>query len=314
MQRCLPTDARCALLPQGVVEPSDDVLWVLRQQRLWSKSASLRKASIQRWRTIALALVVTGAVLATISAQIAGVSSGAGRLLGGAAAVAVGLVPVIRGRKLDRASVRAWTRARSVSEGLKSELYRYLASAGEHAGGHEEAKLRLACEDIVARASDLAAGLVGIDPGELRLPPVDDVPSYVEHRVQEQIDGFYRPKAAQAEYRLRLAREAEFVASLAAAGLGALAAIDGFGAAAWLPVATTIAAALVAHTAAAHYEDELFGYTTTVTRLESVRDDWRRRTKDGPDPEADSALVSAAEEAISVENKGWMAKWQSDDG
>jgi hypothetical protein len=49
------------------------------------------------------------------------------------------------------------------------------------------------------------------------------------------------PKAAAAKRRVKLTRSLEFTATLPAAALGAIAALDGFApAAAWLPVATTL--------------------------------------------------------------------------
>jgi SMODS and SLOG-associating 2TM effector domain 1/Protein of unknown function (DUF4231) len=296
----------------GEAARSEEAVWVARQQRIWSTAASARKASIQLWRTIALALIVGSAVLAMAASQVAGISSGIGRVLGTAAAVAAGLVAVIRSTKLDSASTRDWTRARSVAEGLKSELYRYLARAGDYAGGDADARLREMGEEIADGARDLAGDLVVIEPGDVPIPPVTDARQYVELRVQDQIDGYYRPRAAVAARRLKLARSVEFAASLIAAALAAIAVAGGIAVAAeWVPVVTTIAAAVVAHTAAAHYQDELLGYTATANRLESVRDEWRRRTRAGADAAADADVVRKAEEAISVENRGWMAKWQS---
>jgi hypothetical protein len=291
---------------------SEEALWVARQQWRWSKAASARKASLSFWRTIALTLFVASAVLATAASQVATVSSGLGRALASAAAVAAGLVAVARSTKLDSASTRDWTRSRSVAEGLKSELYCYLAHAGDYAGADADWRLRATGQEIIDRAPDLAGDLLEIEPGDVEIPAVADTSSYVQHRVQEQIDGYYRPRASESARRLQLARSVEFTASLIAAILAAIAAAGGVARAAeWVPVVTTLATAVVAHAAAAHYQDELLSFTATANRLEFVRDEWRRRTRESADLSADADVVTKAEEAISVENQGWMAKWQS---
>jgi Protein of unknown function (DUF4231) len=90
-------------------------LW--KQQSVWSQTAHRMKASIGRARSAALALTVGGAVLATLATRLPATQATASSVLAITAAVAVGLVPVLRD----------WTRARSVSEALKSEIYWYLA-------------------------------------------------------------------------------------------------------------------------------------------------------------------------------------------
>jgi hypothetical protein len=71
-----------------------EALW--RQQSIWSQTANRMKASIGRARSAALALTVGGAVLATLAAQLPAGQARAGSVLAVAAAVGVGLVPVLR--------------------------------------------------------------------------------------------------------------------------------------------------------------------------------------------------------------------------
>jgi hypothetical protein len=76
----------------------------------------------------------------------------------------------------------------------------------------------------------------------------------------------------------------------------------------WVPVVTTVGAAVTAHAAAARYEYLLVEYLRTTEELERMRD---RR---GPASKlTDEQLVRKAEEVISVQNEGWMAKLTSDD-
>ena len=107
---------------------SNDVLtWAWDKQSQWSQAAGNLKKSLFRARKIALWLTVSAAVLAALSVQLAGVSATWGRGLAFAAAVAAALVPVAQ-RFTSRTRVQDWTRARSVSEALKAEVYRFRAS------------------------------------------------------------------------------------------------------------------------------------------------------------------------------------------
>jgi drug/metabolite transporter (DMT)-like permease len=73
-----------------------EVAW--QQQSVWSQAANRLKGELTRWRAIALGLTIAGAVLTTLAVQVAELSSPGGKGLALAGAVAVGLVPVVRGR------------------------------------------------------------------------------------------------------------------------------------------------------------------------------------------------------------------------
>jgi hypothetical protein len=68
-------------------------LW--RQQSIWSQTANRMKASIGRARSAALALTLGGAVLATLATRLSAGQAGVGSVRAVAAAVGVGLVPVL---------------------------------------------------------------------------------------------------------------------------------------------------------------------------------------------------------------------------
>jgi hypothetical protein len=72
---------------------------------------------------------------------------------------------------------------------------------------------------------------------------------------------------------------------------------------------TTVGAAITAHAAAARYDYLLVEYLRTAEELERLRD--RRGSASNL---TDEALVKKAENIISVQNQGWMAKLTSDDG
>ena len=108
-------------------------------------------------------------------------------------------------------------------------------------------------------------------PDKKTLPAVSDLDSYIEQRVNEQITSYYRPRAALYETRVRRLRAARDAVSAIAVVLGALAAAFGIsGLSAWIPVTTTIGAALVAHAAASRYDHQVIEFLRTADQLDEL--------------------------------------------
>jgi len=295
-----------------------DVAEVWRNHRRWSSTANRLKKEIVLWRSTALVLAIVGAVLATLATQV-GTDTVAGRWASGLAAVALALVPVIRATRLGRSAIETWTRARSASEALKALVYVRLTwtppegTSDPEAGLPRDAELRRAAHVILRDVGDLEGQTLGVPDDDAPVPSVTDVGSYVERRVQPQIDGFYRRSAEKEQKRLRLFRRVELVLSLLGAVLGAAAATTGTDAvAAWVAVVTTVGAAITAHIAAARYEHHVISYLATARQLRFLVREWRSGGDSGPD--AATRLVQECEDVISRENESWMAAWSRDDG
>jgi Protein of unknown function (DUF4231) len=187
------------------MDPGDDrqtaepAVLAWQRQSVWSQAANRLKGNLTRWRAIALGLTIAGALLATLAVQVATLSSPTGKVLTWAGAVAVGLVPVIRGR-FGSPVVQDWTRARSTSEALKSEVFMYLAGTGRYRGSDRDQHLQDQVDAIERDAGDLLVNTAGLQPVVRGLPAVHDVDSYVQQRVTAQIDGYYRPQAARQQW------------------------------------------------------------------------------------------------------------------
>jgi hypothetical protein len=282
--------------------PDEHAARTLARQRVWSETATRLKAAIVRARTVALVLGIVAAALAIAAVQLADVQETTARLLGILAGLAAGLAPLAL-RRAGTEQVRDWTRARSAAEGLKTELYEYLAGGSAYVGGEPSqhlAERTRAIDDNVGDLLDLSAA----EPAPAPMPAVHDVASYVEVRVQDQIDRYYRPNAARYQRVVRRLR-------LAGDGLGAVAVVLGVAAgagapdqlAAWVPVVTTVAASLTAHIAASRYDHQIVEFLRTAQQLEHIVEAHADGTI------SDSALVDACEQVISVENQGWMTNW-----
>lgn len=118
-------------------------LW--REQPLWSRTANRMKQRIERARLAALVLVVGVAVVSTAVAALAQAAPAAGQALAALGAVGAAVLPVLR-PAWSGTRLRDWTRARSVSEALKSDVHLFLA--GDRGGdlllhpGHPSVRYR----------------------------------------------------------------------------------------------------------------------------------------------------------------------------
>ncbi|MET9002196.1 DUF4231 domain-containing protein [Amycolatopsis sp. NPDC004169] len=289
-----------------MTDPTVNLLW--RRQSVWSQAADRLKARLGRSRTTALVLTITGAVLGTTSAELIGAAALAGRILAACSCVALALASYVIAATGPQVA-RNWTRARSVSEALKADVYCYLAGAGPFRDEDRETTGQQRLEELSGSAGDLLKHIADIEPIVRELPRVSDVNSYAKERVRAQLETYYRPKARKLAGCVRWGRRIEVGLGALAAALGAVVAV--FPAAtvsAWIGVVTTVATAIAAHVSAARYEHQQIEFTRTADELERLL---ARRS--GADKLDDDAFVQACERVISIENEGWMAKLGIDD-
>jgi hypothetical protein len=235
-------------------------------------------------------------------------TSSLGRVLSGIAALALAVVPVIRGSKLGKDRIEDWNRARSASEAVKAEIYLYLTRTPPYDREDRDEELLKQTDGIIGQVDDLSGDTIGRPDTDVPQPDVHDVASYLRWRVQPQIDDYYRPQAARQQRWLSLFRGIEFTLSVLAAVLGAIVAtahLNRIGV--WVAVVTTVGAAITAHIAAARYEHLVISYLSTARQLRSLLRRWEARSD--KDPTAAGMLVRECEDAISRENESWMAAW-----
>jgi hypothetical protein len=283
-------------------------LW--SQQSVWSRTADAMKRRIERARLIALGVVVAIAILATLAGVLASDYLAASRVLASGAAFGAVVLTVLR-PSWSGAALESWTRARSVSEALKTELFLFLAGVGDYADReHRLERLRTKTDDIQERADDLTDQQTGIAPVQRELPDVRDTISYFEVRVTGQIETYYQKKANELRRTLRRFGQIETALVLLGGALGILAAVIGAGKVApWVPVTTTIGTAIAVHVAASQYQFQRLEFLRTAGKL--LR--FRREALASETTEARRGdLVVEAEAVISIENKGWMAALAED--
>ncbi len=281
-------------------------LW--REQSAWSQTADRMKGRIVRARLLALGTVVLVALAATTAASTAAGAPLVAKLLAGLAAVGSGVLPLLR-PAWSGPALKNWTRARSVSEALKSDVYLWLARLAPYQDDDDAVELTKRTGLVLVDAADLEKHRSGIQPVARDLPPVVDAASFFAVRVGGQIDKYYRPRAALLRRRLKQFRMVEIALGAAGVVLGLVAALAALSLAAWIAVVATVTTAFAVHVAATRYEFQEIEFTRTAVRLEQLTEEAEQYSGD---PSGLGAAAIKAEDVISIENQGWMAKLSED--
>jgi hypothetical protein len=231
-----------------------------------------------------------------------------------ASAVLMAVVALVGRTKTSPDRLREWLRARSASEGLKSEVYLFVMRSGPYREAEPHLKLSDRLAAIADATRDLTTVVADLLPSEAKPPPDPmSLETYLQQRVRSQINEYYRRKAAQEARRVSTYRSAEFGLAIVGVVLGIWSGTSEHGPllSPWAAVLTTAIAAVAAHLAAGRHEYQVTTYTATALQLERLSTRFEDRHRDRPaTPQEIDELVSECEAAISVENQGWMTQWE----
>lgn len=289
-----------------------------RDQAIWSETANRLKYDLTKWRNRAAFAGVLGAFFTTLAAALVELDDKwillrASIALSGA--VILSVVPYVARTKASKDRVREWVRARSASEALKETIYRYLIGASPFGADSSPADLIKHTLEIKEKVRDLNIHTTSIEPQLKARPLALTIDDYVERRVNDQIDRYYRPKGGENAHAAKRLHDLEFMLGMLAVVMGALASaavamrlpeLSGLGP--WVAVVTTATAAVTSHLAASRYDHQAMTYLGTADRLAGLRDEWLANPN-----RLDSAIVAQfvdnCEHAISTENEAWLAEW-----
>jgi hypothetical protein len=305
-------DTGIELAPAKVVESA----WL--DQATWSETANRLKSELTTWRYRAAGAGIIGAFLEVLAGTLAVLGDtwwGLRSVLALTGAIILAVVPYVVKNKTSKDNVRAWVRARSVSEALKETIYRYLVGVPPFGSGSSPSDLVRRCQTLKDKVQDLYPYAASVQPKKTERPLTLSIDGYVENRVNDQINRYYHPKGRQNADAARKLHDLEFYLGLLAVIIGAIA-----GAATayklpelaalspWVAVVTTAGAAVTAHLAASRYDYAAMTYFSTADRLKGLRDEW---LSDPNRYESTRVIkfVDDCENAISTENEAWLAEW-----
>jgi len=312
LERNTPEDLLCTA--------AVDAVW--KRHRRWSIVASRRRASVHRARVQSLFFLVAGASLQTIAVQTDRYALVA-RITG---AACLGAAPLLTSACLSKEKISEWTRSRTISESIKRQVFTFRAGVAPYDGDRGTAAQNLV--DEVAGISDSARDLNIY----YALTRADDVPSppkldrlgYIHHRIDKQIDGFYKTRArkqARTSAFLKVCRNT-LAGAAATVGFvtGSKAAVADVGAVSivrkvattfvnrvgiWGPALTAASAAFAAHIHESHYDEQVNEFTYSAQHLENLYLCLPLETKPGTTEWSD--FVLDCESVIASSTSAWMS-------
>ena len=283
----------------------------------WAAFSRKKKPQLFFWRRLVLGLGLAGAVFETLSTYDILPPIGEINPVGFVGAAALAVAAVFSRQVLGGDPERVWVRSRSVAEALQSEAYKFCTRVPPYDRDDREQELKEQRGKIVEAMRDVPLIPDPAKRAEKPAPPEGmSVTTYLETRIASQIDlsdGFYWKSARDLERRVGRFKWAVVTFAAGSAILGVFGAAGISQVAIWVAVLTTVSASVAAYFQANRYEYLLLSYTATARRLKELSEELRRVPESSLGER--NRLILACEEAISVENQAWMAKWlQKPDG
>jgi len=279
-----------------------------RLYRTYAATSRKIKKTIQQWRLIVFSLTVLGAILGTLSQQLATPEPGLPiKILGTLGAIFIALAAYFSKEILGSTRELNWIQARSAAEKFKSDSFLYATRTQPYDAENAAEILSTRTYELEETIKELPTEIItsaektrGILADQL------SVEDYIQQRINSQIDDFYIPAAAKNHKIVKRYEWLRIGFGVVGIILGALNWIEST--AGWIAVVSTITAALAAHLYAGRHIYLELSYKATARRLEVLRDQWYLSKKSKTDQDA---LILACENAISIENSSWLAKWSS---
>jgi SMODS and SLOG-associating 2TM effector domain 1/Protein of unknown function (DUF4231) len=282
------------------------------RQSIWSTTAGVlkRRVDIARWVTFTFSIF--GALLAAMASQL---NDPARMYFAIAGAALLAVVTFVKSRLLGGGQITNWARARTASEALKREAYKYAVSVTPYddplkrnaALNRERERIERDVDDLLASA--VLSAKAGSAPRAMLSRD-----EYVAGRVREQIDRFYLPRANMNKKIGVSLRWVEFSLALTATVITAMVGVAGkelfgikFDFVAFTAVLTTIAGAVLAHLEATRCDFLVMIYRATARRLSAEMAN--PGDVNALSAEQWSDFVNRCEAIISDENTSWAAKW-----
>ena len=279
--------------------------------RDWAASSRQQKKKLFRWRAIVLLLGMVGAAFETIVASeiFSPIKFNDIDIIGILGFICLALAAYFSRNILGGKPEKKWIGARSVSEALKSESYKYVTRVSTYKGDDKDQQLIKKVNVINDSANSLGMIPESSNRAKKSHPKTDmSVEEYINDRLIDQINretGFYWKSARLNKKKVKGFSNSALFMGVVTAVLGGCDTFNISGTAIWVAVLTTFSTSLAAYFQAGRYEYLVTSYSATARRLENLLAQWNAN----PDVSEKESFILACEEAISFENHGWIAEW-----
>ena len=289
--------------------------YVWGKYREYAITSRKRKAELTAWRLRVLIFGITGAILGTLCQESIRLGfnditnlSWVPFILGFSSAAAIGLATYFGKELVNPYQEQRWIRSRSMAEALKSEIYLFRSNSHPYDTDKKPEQLIENAVELLKKVGDLPTEIISDEQKQKGLPTEDlTVDEYIENRVNDQINNFYRPSSDELKQKMRRNKNIGLSLGVFAVVLGALGLTTGW-TAGWIAVIATIAASITAFAYAGRYQYLIISYQTTANKLERLRVLWESKGKADNDTDARNKFIRDCEAVISIENSAWMAE------
>ena len=294
-------------------DPEQEALaYMWGQYRTYALTAGRCKKELLSWRWRVLMLGMVGALAGTLCQELIhlGFKTMAGwsrlpAVLGWLSAACLGLATLFGKELVSPDRERRWIRARSLAEAFKKEVFLFRTATPPYADGERAGCLLQRSDELLKGATDLIPDPISEQDKGRKLPEPDlTLEGYLAERIDDQINNFYRVRVAELSAKLKRNKSVALVLGVLAAMLGAFGATGWT--AGWVAVISTITASLAAYAYGGRYQYLIISYQATANRLERLRAQFQILYQN--DTAACHRFIQTCEEAISIENSGWMSE------
>jgi hypothetical protein len=288
--------------------------YVWGKYREYAHTSRKRKAELTTWRYRVLLFGITGALLGTLCQESIRLGfnnisnlSWVPLILGLLSATAIGLATYFGKEISNPYQEQSWIRSRSMAEALKSEIYLFLSNSPPYDTDKKPEQLMEKAEELLVGIRDLPTEIITEEQKQEGLPKENlTVEKYIQKRVIDQINEFYKPSANKLKQKMKRNKNRGLFFGVLAVLFGAVG-LTGW-TAGWIAVISTITVSITAYAYAGRYQYLIISYQTTGDKLERLCILWKSKGKTDADTKERNEFIRECETVISIENSAWMAE------
>ena len=246
-------------------------------------------------------------------------------------AIAIALATYAGSKVLNNDLEKTQLKARATAEALKVQAFLYSMKAPPYSGKNAEKVLFKRIEIILKEVASITPELSTITASKKsrfakiiaflylgnKTPKVEDrwiqrfkeditFDEYVEERVNGQIHGYYRVKAAQFQRTINNANAATLIFGFLGIAIGTIGATTNPGISMWIGLLSTGTASIASYIHAGKYEYLLMSYVSTASQLELLSARFQSMTN--PSELMRQRFVSETETIFAAEHNSWISE------
>lgn len=246
-------------------------------------------------------------------------------------AIAIALATYAGSKVLNNDLEKTQLKARATAEALKVQAFLYSMKAPPYSGKNAEKVLFKRIEIILKEVASITPELSTVTASKKsrfakiiaylylgnKTPNVEDrwiqrfkeditFDEYVEERVNGQIHGYYRVKAAQFQRTINNANAATLIFGFLGIAIGTIGATTNPGISMWIGLLSTGTASIASYIHAGKYEYLLMSYVSTASQLELLSARFQSMTN--PSEQMRQRFVSETETIFAAEHNSWISE------